>query len=281
MSQLRARRIKVGVFLAVAGAAVVATALTLGGLHFWRSTDTYRIGYRATVSGLELGAPVKVRGVRVGEVTGIGLTDEIASPVEVTIEVEGGTPIHRGARAHLVRVGITDLKFIDIRGGELDAPRFRPGDEIPGQDALLERYAERAEDLLDDAEQLSDNLVALTGPETREPLTAALERAAASLAAIESAAARIEKAAAQAEALVAETRAGVGETRQRIDSTLEAADALIAEGRRAFDSGKGDARVALDNLRVASQEIKELSRTLRRSPSRILFQRPPRERDLP
>lgn len=288
MKDIRARRVKVGIFLIAALAALTVGLLVLGGVRWWHHGDGYYAGFRGGVSGLGAGAEVKVRGVTVGEVTKVELVDNPTYPVRVSFEVAKGTPIHPGARAVLVRVGITDLRFLDIRGGDLSTKRLKPGSTLPGEGEVLERFAQRAEvlatrvdGLLTRLEVLTDNLIEMTNPENRARVTSLLAH-------LDSAAERIDKGAGEAQALlhdgrdaVAQARRRVGKTSDAIDRLISDAASLVASGRRTVELGGADARRALRDLREAARDLKELGRELRREPSRLLFGKPPPERKLP
>lgn len=78
--------------LALAGAAVLAAALVVSGLRGWGERERAVMHFGSSVWGLQVGAPVVLRGVRVGEVTSIGLPaaggapGALALPVAATLD---------------------------------------------------------------------------------------------------------------------------------------------------------------------------------------------------
>lgn len=76
--------ISVGVFVIIGGIALAYLAFTLGGMTWNRSRYTVHARF-ATVGELKLGAPVKLAGVSVGEVTKIHL-DNFAAETELAID---------------------------------------------------------------------------------------------------------------------------------------------------------------------------------------------------
>lgn len=83
--------------LALAGAVVLVAALIVSGLGGWGARERAVMHFTTSVWGLQVGAPVVLRGVRVGEVTSIGLpaappaaagppTGVLALPVVATLE---------------------------------------------------------------------------------------------------------------------------------------------------------------------------------------------------
>jgi paraquat-inducible protein B len=61
----------IGAFLIGATAIVIATVIFFGDGRYFQENESYVMYFDRSVQGLELGAPMKLRGVKVGEVTGI------------------------------------------------------------------------------------------------------------------------------------------------------------------------------------------------------------------
>lgn len=69
---MRSAALRVGAF-AVAGLALLALALVTAGGRWWSTTERAVMHFQTSVYGLQVGAPVVLRGVQVGRVTAIGL----------------------------------------------------------------------------------------------------------------------------------------------------------------------------------------------------------------
>lgn len=69
---MRPAALRVGAF-AVAGLALLALALVTAGGRWWSTTERGVMHFQTSVYGLQVGAPVVLRGVQVGRVTAIGL----------------------------------------------------------------------------------------------------------------------------------------------------------------------------------------------------------------
>jgi phospholipid/cholesterol/gamma-HCH transport system substrate-binding protein len=86
----RENEFTVGVVVIVAFAVVVAGALWLSGAHLGKAEAVYTARFR-TVGGLGVGAPVVLRGVRVGRVEGIRLTS--GNWVEAALNIYNGVTL--------------------------------------------------------------------------------------------------------------------------------------------------------------------------------------------
>ncbi|HEY6036660.1 MAG TPA: MlaD family protein, partial [Kofleriaceae bacterium] len=118
-----ATNFKLGVFALAAAGALVAAALALG-LHPRRApTTTFHTWFDESVQGLEVGAPVKYRGVRIGNVTAIQIAPD-RQHLDVSFAVNTATsdrlmlatppPL---LRAQLGSTGLTGVKYIDLDFG--------------------------------------------------------------------------------------------------------------------------------------------------------------------
>lgn len=71
---VEARDFKIGIFILVAVVLLVAGLLVFGGAQFFQKSVTEETYVSGNVTGLEVGSPVTLRGVRVGKVTAIDFT---------------------------------------------------------------------------------------------------------------------------------------------------------------------------------------------------------------
>ncbi len=138
----------VGLFVLGALLLGVIALLSFGGVNFFNKPERFVVYFDESVHGLDLGSPVKFRGVRVGRVVAVGLRylpERRRSLVEVQCELtrdvltgSDGTPIDVSDRAELqelVDQGMSaQLGVIGLATGllfvELD---FRPAAQIDPQ----------------------------------------------------------------------------------------------------------------------------------------------------
>ena len=107
------------------------------GFSYWllqpsneQKTRQYCIYFDESVLGLNLEAPVKYRGIKVGKVTHLGINAKNSQQVEVRITVLNTTPIKTSTRAKLTSQGITGLSYINLTMGDNNAPMLsKEGDE--------------------------------------------------------------------------------------------------------------------------------------------------------
>lgn len=271
------------IFLAAAALGLVIAAIA--GRGFFRPTHTYYLRTDRSVEGLERGAPVKVLGVRIGEVRSFSLFPDGYEGVVVSLSVQAGSPIPRGSTAVLKYHGITGLRLVDIVDGDPAAGMLPPGSEIPVELSALDLIGERAADLMAAGEHLITNLTMLTGPEASRRVVKLVDRAEAALVDIEAAAAEVratvEAGRRGAEDAVAELAGAAREARQTFEEARELmsdAGEAVSGARRVVDTSREPVRRTIQNLRQASERLRDLARRLEQDPSQLLFTRPPPER---
>ncbi len=116
-----ATHFKLGLFTVLAIAAAIAVAFGLGWKGVAKSdTVGYHTYFDESVQGLDVGSPVKFRGVLFGSVAGIRIAPD-GKHVDVTLALDrpqthalGLDQVKPDVRASLATQGITGVKFIDI-----------------------------------------------------------------------------------------------------------------------------------------------------------------------
>jgi phospholipid/cholesterol/gamma-HCH transport system substrate-binding protein len=119
--ETRARYALVGLFM-------LAVILASFGFVYWLENKggfseraAYQIRFAGSVSGLLVGSSVLFNGIRVGEVTGLGLDPEHPEQVVAIIAVDRGTPIRADTQVGIETQGLTGGAAVTLRGGSATA----------------------------------------------------------------------------------------------------------------------------------------------------------------
>lgn len=119
--ETRANYALIGAFtLAVAFAAFLFVYWFSGPSQLGRQ-ETYQIVFTA-VSGLTRGSSVLFNGVKVGEVTHLGISEQDPSKVDVLVRIDSRTPVKTDTRARLETRGFTGVSDVLLVGGTPGAP---------------------------------------------------------------------------------------------------------------------------------------------------------------
>lgn len=120
--ETRARYALVGLFMLAVIAASFAFVYWLENKGGFAQQETYRIKFQGSVSGLLVGSTVLFNGIRVGEVTGLGLDADAPQEVIATIAVVRGTPIRADTEINIETQGLTGGAAVALRGGSATSP---------------------------------------------------------------------------------------------------------------------------------------------------------------
>ena len=110
----------------VVGVFVLAAILAVFGFVYWLHNSagtgpraTYHVQFDGSVPGLLVGAGVLFNGIRVGEVTALGLASDNPRRVNATISVASATPVRSDTKVGLEFQGLTGVPVIALEGGTL------------------------------------------------------------------------------------------------------------------------------------------------------------------
>ena len=149
--EVRSSNLIVGIFVLVLSIGTAIFGVWLAQRDIDRTFMEYEIVFPGSVFGLSEGSQVLFRGVPVGRVIDIRLDPENVDQVLVGIEVDQATPVTIDTHAALVPQGVTGLVVVELRGGDVDAPRRtaeRGRPQIAGRVSALEQVITSTPELL-------------------------------------------------------------------------------------------------------------------------------------
>lgn len=129
--ETRANYAMIGAFVLLAALMGLGIVLWLGQSQFNQEYDSYDIVFEGPVS-LEDGASVRYIGIKVGEVTRIGIDRDDDSKVRARIRIDAETPVKTDSTASIEFAGITGVTFVQINAGSPNSSRLQrqPGQEV-------------------------------------------------------------------------------------------------------------------------------------------------------
>ncbi len=117
--ETRAPYVLVGAFVLVAIAAVFGFVYWLNNTGGLGPRTTYHVQFDGSVPGLLVGAAVLFNGIRVGEVTDLGIAPDRPRGVNATISVSSTTPVRSDTKVGLDFQGLTGVPVVALEGGKL------------------------------------------------------------------------------------------------------------------------------------------------------------------
>ena len=247
----------VGAFVLVLGAAGIAAVLWLGsGRLSQKEYRPYLAYFTESVSGLNLHAPVKSRGVAVGSVREISLDPTNPERVRLLLEVEKGTPVKEDTVAILGVQGLTGIAYVELSGGTRDSPTLEeaPGDGAPvirTGPSLMRRLDTAGTTLLSNLDESARRLNDVLDQDTRANLRAAVADLRQVTRAFARRSADLEEVVAGTAAM-ARNGAQASADLPRLVERLEGAAAAVERMAESMAQAGRSARLALDGVGAAA-----------------------------
>lgn len=297
----------VGLFVVLLGAALIAAVVWLGAGTQHEQYETYLAYMKESVSGLNPKAPVKYRGVAVGQVRSIALDKNNPERVKLVLDIEKGTPIKEDTKAVLATQGITGVAYVELTGGNRESPplKAKPGEKypvIPTGPSLLLRLdqavssllsqlssvathlndvAERVSTLLDQNKQQAiantlDNVERMTGA-----LANRVNEMGATVGHVNTILKNTAQVSAELPGLMNKVGDSVTAAQQTIDTvnkTSASLDKLVNSAQQELSGFSRDTLSQINPVLVQMQQLSEalrrLGQELERNPNMLLFGRP-------
>ncbi len=303
---------RVGLFVLVGLGLLVGAVLVIGGTDLLRRPIMVETYFDESVQGLEVGSPVKYRGVQIGSISYIGLVDDVYEfeshedgitygqmvLVRMKLTPQGDDPvddpaqgrartenlrrmIDRGLRVRLAQQGVTGTAYIEA---DYVSPQANPPmtitwqpqiDYLPSAPSTLKSISNAAERIFTrlDALPVEDILVHLD--QLLVSMHGVVDRV--DVVQLQEQAARLLE---ELEATAGSMRDLLehSETRQiatDVRGTLKEMEATLASVRTAVDDGGPVLGELLNNLRAASRDLRDVAETARSYPSVLLLGEPP------
>jgi phospholipid/cholesterol/gamma-HCH transport system substrate-binding protein len=290
----------VGVFVLILGAALIGGILWLSSGGAARKVyDIYYAYMDESVSGLSPDAPVRYRGVEVGRVRKIALAPENIEQVQLTMDIERGTPIKVDTVAVLRTQGLTGIGYIELTKGGQDSPPLlaQPGERYPvirSAPSLLVRLDAAVTALLTNVNRSSEHFNALTDEGNRRAIAQALADLAVVSRALSARSADIDSGLANAARAMENTARLTGEMSRLVERVERSADAfdrmsgsvagaaanvngalndVRAEARQFAVETQPEVQLLVTELRDLTGSLRRFSEQLERNPSVLLYGR--------
>jgi phospholipid/cholesterol/gamma-HCH transport system substrate-binding protein len=176
--------ILVGAFIFVLLIGSVVSILWLGNYSEKGNFKFYNISTKESVSGLNEKAPVKFKGVQIGEVRSISINPQDAEEVLVTVRVQENAPIKEDTYALIEAQGITGLSYIQLQGGTNGANDLKTGSKpneyahIPSRPSTFSRLDKTITSVSVKAEAIFDRADALLSEKNLKNIEAVIENSA-------------------------------------------------------------------------------------------------------
>lgn len=301
---------KVGAFVLGCFAILAFTLIFLINAQFSRDTVPYRT-YLHYAGGLEPGASVLFGGINVGTVKAVQPWAADPTKIEILFDVKKNAPLNEKSVAKLGLVSVMSAASLSITTGSNDAKRLAPGSAIPSQesasldeiagkiagvadnaDGLITQVRGELEGITGDARILLANLNTVTGKPNQQEIHAILDNVNGMLATerpkIDRLTDQLNTLAEHADTTVQNVNGTVTDTREplrndlaELQATLQQARSLLSDLQVVVRANDYKIDDTIDNLRIATDNLDQLTDSLKQRPWSLVRIRQQKERKVP
>jgi phospholipid/cholesterol/gamma-HCH transport system substrate-binding protein len=301
---------KVGAFVLGCFAILAFTVIYLLNAQMSGGTVLYKT-YLRYAGGLEPGASVLFGGINVGKVKAVRPATSDPTKIEILLDVKEGTPLNEKSVAKLGLISVMSGAALSITTGSNDAKRLPPGSMIPSQESVsLDEIAGKMAGVADnanglivqargelegisgDARQLLANLNTVTGPRTQQKVQAVLDQVNGMLATegpkIDRLTDQLNTLTQHADATIQNVNGTVSDVRQpmrddlaELQKTLQQAKAVLTDMQVVVRANDYKIDDTVENLRVATDNLDQLTDSLKQRPWSLIRIKQPKDREVP
>lgn len=286
---------RLGIFVLLGAASLVALVLIFGARNLFTKSMTIETYIKESVQGLDVGAAVRFRGVRMGQVSYIGLSGrlyesdvpmaerrqyvvvrmQITPPSETDSEAYLEKMVHDGLRAQIRGQGITGVNYLELDFVK-DPSNLRvlPYNWKP-EYVVIPSQPSPVNILLDNVEDALTNFNKLNLAETQAKVDTLLNNLNGMVAGTDGKDTGLNNAVNELSQLLAKVNHATNN--HELSLMIEQLTGSIIVLRQTLTTMQGDLTISADNVRQITDNVNDLSQKANQYPSWVLFGQPPKK----
>jgi phospholipid/cholesterol/gamma-HCH transport system substrate-binding protein len=308
---------KVGAFVLASLTILTTTLIYLMGTSSRTGSVPFRT-YLHYAGGLEAGAPVLFGGINAGRITSVRPWTSDPTEIEILLDLKPGTPVNEKSVAKIGSVSLMSSPALLISTGSNAAPHVPPGGAIPSQDvasmdeiiAKVSTVADNANALMTqvqgelsgisgDARTVLANLNAMTGKPNQERINAMLAQMSrlvtkegpkidGMLDQVSQVTTKLGPVVDHADGAIKNINGTVSDIRDplrndlaELQTTLQEAKGLLVNMQVMVRANDSKVDETLENLRITTQNLSDLSNSVKQRPWSMIRIKQPEDRKVP
>ena len=290
---------RLGAFVLSAIAVLIAIILIFGGGRLFKPSFMVETYVKQSVTGLDVGAPVRFRGVKIGQVTLVGLSGDMYEKetpiterkeyVVIRMQIFGdkidqeslNTFVQDRLRTRVKSMGITGVNYVEFDFASHSSAEMYPPLKFPWKPEYFEipSLPSQADEILSGLQKIVDSLSKADIQETQQKFNALLTNLNVLMAGDGKGNEGVVKSVQELN-VVLERIAKVTDKGELEVLTRELIGSMVSL-RQTLTSVQGNTEISMENIRQTTEQLNELSRIASRSPATLIWGEPPPKIILP
>jgi len=282
---------RLGIFVLAAIGALLAIILIFGSGQLFKKSFMIETYVKQSVTGLDAGAAVRFRGVKIGQVTSINLSGDVyerAVPmperheyVVVRMQIFGDkvqldhleTYLKDNLRARIKSMGITGVNYVELdfypSASQYSPLPFTWSPEYP----VVPSMPNQADEIISGIQKLIGALNAMDVDGTQKKFDALLGNLNKLMAGDGKDSSGLISSVKDLNQIL--DRIGKATDKDQLNILMRELAATMVSLRQTVTSVQGDTTATLENIRQASEQLNEFTRVASQSPSTLIWGEPP------
>jgi phospholipid/cholesterol/gamma-HCH transport system substrate-binding protein len=225
-----------------------------------------------SAAGLDVKAPVRIAGVRVGKVEEIRLD---GSEAVLVLSLQPEVRLHRGARVQVASMGMLGDRYVEVIPGDLSAPELPPGSELQGTappsfDDVMQVATDIGRDVKEVTEALRESMGGPQGAEAIAEIVDNIRELTASLNELIAAnQANVNQTTENFRDFSATLRDELPKIADRMNALAEQLNAAVAENREELHGSLSNIRDLSARLQDTADNLNQITGTIARGEGTI------------
>ncbi|GGF03363.1 ABC transporter substrate-binding protein [Aliidongia dinghuensis] len=250
--ETKANYVAVGAFVLAIIVVLFVSVLWVARVQFREEFHRYETFVQGPVTGLGVGAAVRLNGIEVGRVSDIAFDPDNSLQVQVGLKIKDGTPIKEDSVVSLETQGFTGVSYVEITGGGQASPLLvaKPGHHYPiikSRPSALQQVFENAPDVMAQLVVIADRVTMLLDDKNRQAIADTLQNVA-----------KISGAVADRQGDIQTTLSESAKAVANLNRTLTELQATLGK----VDGLSDRAGLAMDSANDAVKKLEQLSNSL-------------------
>ena len=289
---------RLGIFVLAAIGALVAAILIFGSGQIFKKSFYVETYIKQSVTGLDTGAAVRFRGVKIGQVSFIGLTGDVYEDnipfkdrkqyVLVRMQIFGEKVdekqvvdfVRNRLRARVKSMGITGVNYVEFDFAPISAEEYPPlaypwKPEYP----VIPSLPNQADEIISGIQKLISSLNEMNIDGTQKKFDALLANLNVLMAGNGKDNAGLVQSVKDMNVIL--ERIAKVTDKDELNILMRELIGTMVAIRQTVTSMQGDTQLTIENLKQTSEQFNEFSRIASQSPSSIIWGEPPAKITLP
>lgn len=284
---------RLGVFVLAGIGVLLAVILIFGSGQIFKKSFHVETYIKQSVTGLDAGAAVRFRGVKIGQVTMIGLSGDIYEKelpyddrrqyVVVRMQIFGdkvdedqiGMFVKNNLRARIKSMGITGVNYVEFdfvsSAGDMPPLPYKWKPEYP----VIPSLPNQADEIISGIQKLIGALNDMNIDGTQKRIDTLLSNINIMLAGDGKGNEGVIESVKQMNIIMA--RINKATDKEEIGLLVRELVAATTSLRQTITSVQGDTVLTIENIKQASENLNEFSRIASQSPSSLIWSDPPKK----